>query len=184
MGRRGLVWAVCVGFVAACSGGGGTAATSTTTSSTTPTTAPTTTTTTPEDAVRNAWDGYWSMVVRLSGAPDGDDPELSQRVAEPLLSALRDDFTTQKSKGQTVVTRPGAQYAHRLDAVSISDGKATLTGCKIDDSTTLGPSGEVVDDSVATSNIAAVFILDGAAWKAMDVRFTGMTTGISGCAHR
>jgi len=173
-------------LLAACSdGGSGSAAkTTTTVSSTTSTTVAVTTTTTPEDAVRAAWTAYWAMIVRLAGAPDGTDPELAERAGEPLLSALRDDFTTQKSKGQRVIMSPGSRYDHRLDAVSVNGTSAVLAGCKIDDSTTIGPSGEVVDDSVITSNITASFVLDGSVWKAVDVKFTNPTPGISGCANK
>lgn len=174
-----------LGLLAACSGGSGSAAKATTTTvASTTTTLAVTTTTTPEDAVKQAWTAYWSMIARLADAPDGSDPELAQRAAEPLLSALRDDFTTQKSKGQRVLIAPGARYDHRLDAISLVGSSAVVAGCKIDDSTTVGPSGEVIDDSVVTSNITATFVFDGSSWKATDVKFTNPTPGISGCANK
>ena len=184
-GMRALaVGTVALALLAACSSGGGSAAATTTTTSTTSTTLATTTTTRPEDAVRQAWDDYWAMVVRLGAKPDRNDPELAQRVTEPLLSTLRDDYSTRAAEGRYVEIPPGAKYAHRLDSVRIT-GAATAEadGCKIDDSISKGPSG-VTDDSVSTSNIVAVFVLDGAVWKAASVNFSNQTPGLSGCANQ
>src|SRR5690242_7563572 len=97
-----------VGFVglsllAACSGGGsGPAAKATTTTvASTTTTLAVTTTTTPEDAVKQAYLDYWKMIDRLNAAPDPADPELPQRIAEPLLSTVKDQLSTQRSEGHT-----------------------------------------------------------------------------------
>ncbi len=141
----------------------------------------TTTTLTPEEAVRAAWVNYWAMVDRLLGAPDPTDPELGLRAVEPLLGSLRDDLATRAAEGRHVVVAAGSAYAHRLDRVVVSGESATVGGCDLDDSTTLGPNGEVVDDSQETRTIAGIFVLIDGAWRASDVRFTNIKAGISNC---
>jgi acetyl esterase/lipase len=183
MGRSVGTGLVALLLLAACSGGSGSAAkATTTTSTTTSTTAPTTSTTTPEEAVKQAWDQYWAMVVRLLKDPNADDPELTTRAADPVLSSLRDDLATRKQQGKRLTIPEGARYDHRLDHVTVQSNTASATGCKFDDSVLVGPNGETLDNSVTTSKITATLVLDGTAWKMADVHFVDTTPGISECA--
>src|SRR3954469_13122991 len=132
-------------FVACSSSGGGTAASTTPSSASATTTSSTTTTTVaPEDEVRRDWDAYWSMVVRLIGAPVASDPEIDQRAVDPIRSEFRDQLSTRASEGHHVVIPPGAKYRHVMLAVTISGDKASIDGCQIDDSLTVDASGAVV----------------------------------------
>jgi hypothetical protein len=182
MGRRGLVWAVCVGLVAACSAGGGGSATSrTTTSSTTSTSAPTTTTS-PEDAVKAAYLAYWKMADRLFGAPDPDDPELSELAVEPLLSKLKDQLSTKRSEGHRYIVSAGRRNDHVVLSVSVDDGSGEISDCFVDGRTEVDSSNGVVDNAVATKLAQATLALDGMHWKVKDVQFVQETEGVSGCA--
>jgi hypothetical protein len=181
MGRGLIAGLVALGLLTACSGGGGSAGKTTTTSTTTTsTTLATTSTTNPEDAVKQAWNDYWAMVVRLGEHPDGADPELAQRAVDPLLASLKADYSTRASQGRFVVAGP--RYEHRFDSVTVDGNSAHAVGCKIDDSKLMDPSG-VIDDEVATYDIAASFVFDNGSWKASNVQFTNKTQGISGCAN-
>jgi hypothetical protein len=134
--------------------------------------------------VKQAWDGYWAMIVRLASAPDPNDPELDRRTTEPLRSFLKDDFGTQATTGQRVVIPPGAKYAHQYLNASITGDKASVTGCQLDDSVTVGPSGEVVDDSVSTKGLVASFVLQNGTWLANEVRITDTRSGLVGCGSQ
>jgi hypothetical protein len=177
-----------VAAMAGCSGGGaGTKqAASPTTTSTAPTTtsvaSSTSTTLSQEDQVKAAWDGYWTMVVRLAGHPDPNDPELAVRAANPLLASLRDDFSTREAAGERVVVPPSTQYQHQFLSASITAYTAKVSGCQLDDSVTVGPSGEVLDDTVSTKDITATFIREGSNWLANDVQIVERAKGLVGCA--
>jgi len=182
MGRRGLVWAVCVGFVAACSGGGGTAATTTTTSSTTRTTAPTTTTTSPEDAVKAAYLAYWKMIDRVSMTPDPEDPELPQRMVDPRLSNARDELATERARGRTTRTPPGGKYSHVIQSVTLDKDNATVNDCSVDDQVVYGPDDVVLDSAVTTKHFVASFVRTADTWKVADVRIVRQESGEQSCA--
>src|SRR5437899_2433416 len=80
VGMRGIGRIAVLGLVllAACSGGGGGSAASTSTTTSTSTTLATTTTLSQKEAVKAAYLAYWKMIDRLAGAPDPNDPELTQ----------------------------------------------------------------------------------------------------------
>jgi hypothetical protein len=180
---RGL-WAglVALGLLAACSSGGGSAAKTTTTSTTTSTTAPTTTTTSPEDAVREAYVGYWAMVDRLLAAPDANDPEPAQRALDPLLSSLVDQLATKASQGHRITVPEGNTYSHRIDSVSASPDNASLTECFVDGRVEFGPNGEIVDGKTVTKRARATLKLIASSWKVADITVTERSDGVSGCA--
>jgi len=171
-------------LLAACSGGGsGSAAkTTTTVSSTTTTTVAVTTTTTPEDAVKQAYLDYWKMSDRLSAVPDPNDPELAQRAAEPLLSFVRDNLSTEKAEGRTFTVPAGKPNDHRIQSVQISGSAATLTECFIDGRAELDHDGNVIDDSVFSKLGSATLVQSGGVWLLTAVNFTQRTPGDGGCA--
>jgi hypothetical protein len=177
---RAAVLAVVV--LAGCSGGGGKQAVAPTTTTVAPsTTAATPTTQSQEAQVKQAWDDYWTMIVRLSGSPDGNDAELTTRAVDPLLSFLRDNFSTQAAKGERVVIPAGAKYAHQFVSTAISGETATVKGCQLDDAVTVGAANEVIDDSVLSKDIAATFILKNGNWLAEQVQITSQRQGLVGC---
>jgi hypothetical protein len=122
------------------------------------------------------------MVDRLLGQPNADDPELPQRARDPLLSSLRDDLATRAATGRRVVIPTGAKYEHRLDRVALQGSVATVNGCDIDDSVTVGPSGETLDDSIVTRTVRGTFSYDGTQWVASDLRAVSQVQGIAACA--
>jgi len=121
------------------------------------------------------------MIDRLLAAPNPDDPELPARTADPLLSAVKDDLGTRAALGHRVVIPTNGSYQHRLDSVKVSGTSASVRGCDLDDSTTIGPSGEMIDDSVVTRTVAGTFSYDGTTWRASDVRVVARANGITEC---
>jgi len=178
--RAVVVLALAVALMA-CSGGGGQASAPTTTTTRPATTQPTPTTRSQEDEVKQAWDDYWAMMVRLGGAPDPGDAELPTRVVDPLLSFLKDDLGTRAAKGERVVIPPGAQYAHRFLSAAVSAGNATVAGCQLDDAVTVGQDGAVLDNAVLTKDLRATFVRQNGAWLVKQVEITAQTQGLVGC---
>ncbi|MEY2463168.1 MAG: hypothetical protein QOH64_1306 [Acidimicrobiaceae bacterium] len=169
----------------ACSGGGGAAAPTTTTASasattTTTTLAATTTTVAPEQAVRAAYLAYWAMVDRLAAAPAAEDAELAQRTVDPLLSFLRDEFTTSASTGLTVRLPPGP-HPHRIDSVQVSSNAATVKDCYVDDRIQVDAQGNVVNNDVVTKELQATLVFSGE-WRLSQLQQLTKTGGVSGCA--
>jgi len=171
-------------LLAACSGGGSGSATKSTTtvSSTTTTTVAVTTTTTPEDAVKQAYLDYWKMADRLLATPDPNDPEITQRAADPLLSSLRDQLATNRSTGHHTTVPSGNTNTHRIDAVDVTGTSAQLTECFVDGRVEFGPNGEVVDDATVTKVGHASLSQVAGQWKVSDIRFDQRTPGVGTCA--
>lgn len=171
-------------LLAACSGGGSSSAakTTTTVSSTTTTTPAPTSTTTPEDAVKQAYLDYWKMIDRILAAPDPNDPEISQRAADPLFSSLRDQLTTSKATGHHTSVPQGNTNTHRIDSVQVTGASAQVTECFVDGRVEFGPNGEVVDGATVTKVGHASLTLSADQWKVADIRFDQRTPGVSGCA--
>ena len=184
MGRTGLVAAIGVALIAACSGGGGKAAPTTTSSAATTTSSTTTTTTTPEDAVKAAYLAYWKMIDRLSAAPDPDDSELPMRIAEPLLSFTRDEMATRRSEGRTTrFPADPALNSHRIDRVSVAGSTASIDDCFVDGRIAVNADG-TTNDAVVTKATKASLISDGTTWRVRDAEFSNRVQGVSGCAAR
>jgi hypothetical protein len=173
-----------------CGGGGQTSAASSSSSSTpaissaeSPTTVTIVTTTTvkPEDEVKAAYLAYWTMVERLLQTPDSNDPELPTRAVDPVLSFLSDDLADFVAEGHHVVFRAGGRYVHRFLSASVAGSLATVTGCQLDDSITETLAGDVIDDSISTSQIRATFVRDAGVWKASVVSLDSEVKGLVGC---
>jgi len=166
--------------LAACSGGGSTAATTTTsTTASHTTTSATSTTLSQEEEVKAAYLAYWQMIDRLSAAPDPNDPELAQRVAEPFLSFLRDDFATRAQQGRTVRFPHTVASSHNVRDIQVASGTATITDCFIDDRVAIDRSGSVIDDEIVTKVMHAT--MSGDPWLVTNVRTTSQTPGVVGC---
>jgi hypothetical protein len=185
MGRRVVVGAVALTLFVACSdSGGGSSASSSRTSTTTSTTVSTTSTTSPEEAVKAAYLAYWTMIDRLSATPDPDDPELLQRVAEPLLSFLRDDMATRRSEGRTTrFPSDPSLNSHRIDQTNVQAENATIEDCFVDGRIAVALDGTENADVVTKQTSASLVNVDGV-WKVSDAEFVERTPGVSGCAAR
>ena len=189
MRRIGLIVTAALFAVAACGGGGGngdSAGTSSTSAATaaasTRSTTTTTTTLKPEDEVKAAYLAYWAMVDRVFATPEPDDPELTQRTAEPLLPFVRDDLTQRKLEQTSLRTPAGQMSSHRIDSVRVTGESASVVDCYVDARVKYRETGEVLDDAVVSKTAEATLASIGGVWKVSDLVFTTRTDGAARCA--
>jgi hypothetical protein len=97
---------------------------STTTASTSPPT------TTVEDGVRAAYEAFVALGNRLTTTTvDPNDPELAQRLIDPMLSATRTNLTTWQTEGQVWIA--GDQTHHTVESIEIDGETAYVTSCVV-----------------------------------------------------
>jgi hypothetical protein len=177
-----------VAAMAGCSGGGGGGggqAASPTTTSTAPTTtsvAPTSTTPSQEDQVKAAYLAYWQMVDRLSAAPNPDDAELATRATDPLLSFLRDDFSTRAEQGRTThYPDDPTLNSHHIRRVELDTKTARIVDCFVDGRIAVLADG-TTDADVVTKQATATMLLEGQQWLISNVHFDSEQPGASACS--
>lgn len=103
---------------------------------TTTTTAPPTTTTaapTEEEVVVATVEAAWSMLKRVSAAPDPDHPELTQYLTGAQLEKTKAAMAEWASKNQAVRDGPNDRWEHRPVLVSLDGDTALVSDCAIDD---------------------------------------------------
>jgi hypothetical protein len=123
------VWAVILA-AAACGGGDGDderPSADDLPSSTESTSPPTTTV---EDAVREAYEAFVALGNRLTTTTlDPGDPELAQRLIDPILSATRTNLTTWRTEGQIWIA--GDQTSHAVESIEIDGSTAYVVSCVV-----------------------------------------------------
>jgi hypothetical protein len=124
--------AVVVLAAAACGGGGGgdERGGEDDLPSSAPTTSTSPPTTTVEDTVREAYEAYVAMIDRLTTTTvDPDDPEIAQRLVDPMLSATRTNLTTWRTEGQIWIS--GDQTSHAVESIELDRQTAYVTSCAV-----------------------------------------------------
>jgi hypothetical protein len=87
-------------------------------------------TTTVEDAVREAYEAFVAMADRLiTTTVDPDDPELAERLIDPMLSATRTNLTTWQTEGQVWIA--GDETHHTVESIEIDGETAYVTSCVV-----------------------------------------------------
>jgi hypothetical protein len=123
------VWAVILA-AAACGGGDGDderPSADDLPSSTESTSPPTTTV---EEGVREAYEAFVAMADRLiTTTVDPDDPELAERLIDPMLSATRTNLTTWQTEGQVWIA--GDETHHTVESIEIDGETAYVTSCVV-----------------------------------------------------
>jgi hypothetical protein len=127
-----ILVAVVIGLAAAACGGGDgderPSADDLPSSASTASTSPPTTTV--EDAVREAYEAFVAMADRLiTTTVDPDDPELAERLIDPMLSATRTNLTTWQTEGQVWIA--GDQTHHTVESIEIDGETAYVTSCVV-----------------------------------------------------
>jgi hypothetical protein len=87
-------------------------------------------TTTVEDAVQEAYEAFVAMADRLiTTTVDPDDPELAERLIDPMLSATRTNLTTWQTEGQVWIA--GDETHHTVESIEIDGETAYVTSCVV-----------------------------------------------------
>ena len=121
------------------------------------------------------------MADRLSATPDPSDPEIASRAAEPLLSYLRDNLSTQRSEGRTFTVPEGRPNDHQIRGVVVSGLSAELSDCFIDGRAELDSQGQTIDDAIVSKLGKATLVRENSVWKVSGVQYSSRTAGASGC---
>jgi hypothetical protein len=179
-----ILVAVVIGLAAAACGGGDgderPSADDLPSSASTASTSPPTTTV--EDAVREAYEAFVAMIDRLTTTTlDPDDPELAQRLVDPMLSATRSNLTTWRTEGQIWVQ--GDQNRHAIESIEIEGNMAYVTSCLVGNDVLVIAGAENVElPPPDAARDRTTMINHGGVWRVQYVDVLGNWEGRTECA--
>jgi hypothetical protein len=179
-----LVAVVIILAVAACGGGDGDderpSADDLPSSASTESTSPPTTTV--EDEVREAYEAFVAMADRLiTTTVDPDDPELAERLVDPMLAATRTNLRTWRTEGQVWVK--GDQSRHDVETIEIAGDTAYVTACIVGND--LLVEAGTVDAPLPPPNTnrnKTTLLRQGNEWLVQYVDTLETWPGVAGCA--
>lgn len=180
----------------ACSGSGEGPTTSDTTATApvTPTTADRTTTSTEattttapaneaEQAVLDAYKGYFDAILAANDPPDQFHPALRQYATGEAFQSVFEAAQGNRLAGRALRLPESSRTEHRAEIVSIEGEQATVRDCAIDDVLVVNiGTGEVVNDEVATQLRTATLVREEGSWKVSFTKLEQRWEGIAGCA--
>jgi len=150
--------------------------------SSTPTASTSPPTTTVEDAVREAYEAFVAMADRLiTTTVDPDDPELAERLIDPMLSATRTNLTTWRTEDQVWVK--GDQSRHDVEAIEIAGDTAYVTACIVGNDVLV--EAGTVDATLPAPNTnrnKTTLVRQGDEWLVQYVDTLETWPGEAGCA--
>jgi hypothetical protein len=189
MGRRWWAFgvaAVALVAMAGCGGGGGGGGEAAEPASTEPPVTvadPTTTVLSEEDAVLAAYQGYWDTWLAANDPPNPDHPDLAKYATGAALTKVRDSVSTHKQLRQVVQLPPGSVWRHEARVSRLTGASAVVVDCNVDDSLLIDePSGQVLDDAVASFSTTAVLSRVEGSWRVASVTADEQWDGVAGCA--
>lgn len=163
---------------------------STTSTTTTNNATSTTTTSSPatdsvEDEIIARYIGFWeARFAANTGTPNPDDPALREFATGEQLETVIDETRQRRDDGLSLRTAQPSRTDHTVAVVSSTADRAELQDCFVNDGVVYRvATGEVVDDSVVTRNVAAVMVLVEGVWKLERATVIQEWEGIAGCAR-
>lgn len=180
----------------ACSGSGdgpttsGSTATSSVTSTTADTTATSTeatTTTAPADAaeqaVLEAYQGYFDAILAANDPPDQFHPALRQFATGEAFQSVFEAAQGNRLAGRALRLPESSMTEHRAEVISIEGEQAMVRDCAVDDGLVVDiKTGEVFNDEVATQLRTATLVQEEGSWKVSFTKLEQRWEGIAGCA--
>jgi hypothetical protein len=139
-------------------------------------------TTTGEEAVRQAYEAFVAMVDRLTTTTlNPDDPELAERLVDPMLSATRSNLTTWRTEGQIWVQ--GDQNRHAIESIEIEGNMAYVTSCLVGNDVLVVAGAENVElPPPDAARDRTTMINHGGVWRVQYVDVLGNWEGRTECA--
>lgn len=183
--RRGVVALVLVlALASACTDKDDSAEpTPTTTTSRRASTPSSTVVSTEEQAVLDAYQGYWRAILAANNPPDERNPMLQQFATGEALDSVFKAAQANRLEGKALRPPENSKAEHRAEIVSMSESEATVRDCAIDDILVVKiDSGEVLNDKVATQLRTATLRHEGGAWKVAYTKLEERWDGVAGCA--
>lgn len=163
---------------------------STTSTTTTNDATSTTTTSSPatdsvEDEIIARYIGFWeARFAANTGTPNPDDAALREFATGEQLETVIDETRQRRDDGLSLRTAEPSRTDHTVAVVSSTADRAELQDCFVNDGVVYRlATGEVVDDSVVTRNVAAVMVLVEGVWKLERATVIQEWEGIAGCVR-
>ena len=136
-----------------------------------------------EQAVLDAYQGYWRAVVAANDPPDERNPLLRQFATGEAFESVFKAAQANRLEGRVLRAPPNSRTEHRAVVVSMTSSEATVRDCAIDDIQVIRlATGEVVNDKVATQLRTANLRREDGAWKVSFTKLEQRWEGIAGCA--
>lgn len=193
--RRLVLHAVPVVVVlGACSGNGEGPTTSGTTATTpvTSTTADTTTTSTQatiapaeeaDQAVLEAYQGYFDAILAANDPPDQFHPALRQFATGEAFQSVFEAAQGNRLAERALRLPENPRTEHRAEVISIEGEQATVRDCAVDDGLVVSiETGEVLNDEVTTRLVTGTLVMDEGQWKVSNTSVEQSWEGVAGCA--
>jgi hypothetical protein len=161
------------------------AATSTTTNGAASTSTSSPATDSVEDEIIARYIGFWdARFAANTGTPNPDDPALGEFATGEQLETVIEETRQRRDDGLSLRTAEPSRTDHTVAVVSSTADRAELQDCFVNDGVVYRvATGEVVDDSVVTRNVAAVMVLVEGVWKLERATVIQEWEGIAGCAR-
>lgn len=173
----------------------GTSSTTTDTSSTTTDTSSTTTggsgttvttaATSAEQEVIDRYVAYWAArFAANSGTPNPEDPALREYATGAQLDAVIAETQSNLDQGLAFQRAAGPHDYQRVTVVELDGDRAVVQECVVSDGVIVRrPTGEVVNDEVATHNVRGELARVDGVWRVSGARLVQRWEGVAGCAR-
>ena len=143
-----------------------------------------TTTMSTDNAVRSAYEGFVSMLQRITTTTvDPNDAELSTRMVDPGLSDVRTNLSTWQAQGQIWVV--GDRTGHHIESVQVDrDGlSAVVTVCAVsNDALVLVGEENPIFPPPQTNRGTTTLVNQDGSWRVQETKLTEHWEGVAGCA--
>lgn len=136
-----------------------------------------------EEAVLNAYQGYWDAIIEANSPPDPTHPALKRYATGEAYESVFEAAQTNRVANRALRLPEDARYEHRAEVVSIEGDTATVRDCSIDDLLVVNTeTGEVVNDEVVTRLSTGTLVRENGTWKVADSEVERTWEGVAGCA--
>lgn len=136
-----------------------------------------------EQAVLEAYRGYFDAILAANDPPDQFHPALRQHATGEAFQSVFEAAQGNRLAGRALRLPESSRTEHRAEVVSIEGEQATVRDCAIDDVLVVNiGTGEVVNDEVATQLRTATLVREEGSWKVSFTKLEQRWEGIAGCA--
>ncbi len=138
-----------------------------------------------EDEIIARYIGFWdARFAANTGTPNPDDPALREFATGEQLETVIDETRQRRDDGLSLRTAEPSRTDHTVAVVSSTADRVELQDCFVNDGVVYRvATGEVVDDSIVTRNVAAVMVPVEGVWKLERATVIQEWEGIAGCAR-
>jgi hypothetical protein len=146
-----------------------------------------TTTTAPDDeaeeAVLDAYQGYFDAILAANDPPDQFHPALRQFATGEAFQSVFEAAQGNRLAERALRLPENSRTEHRAEVISIEGEQATVRDCAVDDGLVVSiETGEVLNDEVTTRLVTGTLVMDEGQWKVSNTSVEQSWEGVAGCA--